>query len=495
MSSAQATFDATPDTAAWSPWQESSVLSLIGMEMVGVALWLRILSQTGRHVSFGRAWLTLFLIAALCYLINRLFEQARLRISLRRGILLVFLIGCIYWGLRGFLPPGVPAGFIDIAGGIYRSIDQVSQVYPTEIILVLGILWTIYRGISLATNPYEYSTASGRFGAGIFWLGIYCLVAPFTGQTHLESIYLFLLCGLLALSLGRIYGLQFVRGSRRIPFTLSWFMGVLGSVLLVVGVSWLVSYLMWQWGASAVSFVFVGAFRVIMIVGSVIFLPVLLALLQLAPLLQELIDQFPGVAQLILGLLASLRGIVDRILSAIQKDVRLPASSGPVIIWGILILAVILIMLSLRYADKRRRQGSLDESEEDIGSWGAQSWGQRWRALQNRLGIGLRGRPLSHQLARARIRRIYVQLMTLCATMGLPRPKAQTPLEYLPAMQSVFPNNQDDLALITRAYLLVRYGELPEDEGSLQEIENAWSRVEEIGRKNKSQPPKKAGGG
>jgi hypothetical protein len=80
-------------------------------------------------------------------------------------------------------------------------------------------------------------------------------------------------------------------------------------------------------------------------------------------------------------------------------------------------------------------------------------------------------------LAAARIRRIYAELMILTQDMGKPRPAAQTPLEYLPALAALFPTAQDDLAAITQAYLQVRYGELPETRQEVEVVEKAWARV------------------
>jgi hypothetical protein len=146
--------------------------------------------------------------------------------------------------------------------------------------------------------------------------------------------------------------------------------------------------------------------------------------------------------------------------------------------------------MSVRVRASRRRGVDTLESEEleDLGIF--QALRGRLRLLQNRLRIRLGDRNIGQILAMARIRQIYAQLMSMCAALGMPRREAQTPLEYLPTMQSSFPEGQADLAVITRAYLLVRYGELPENEQDLLDIENAWHRISDLGRAMKRKQSK-----
>jgi Domain of unknown function (DUF4129) len=489
-SSAVASDSRLTDVISWSAWQELAALSLIAMEMTGTALWLRILSQTGLQISFRRAWGILVIIASVSYLLSRLLAILKIKIILRRGLILTWLLVCVYVGLRFFVIPGQPLGLTAAAGRIIQAIGQVSSVYPREIILALGILWIVQRGVSLAVNPFEYSVASGRFAAGVFWLGTYSLIAPFTGETPIMPIYLFILFGLLALGLARIYSLQFLRGSRKIPFAGSWLGGILGSVAVVVGLAVFTGFLMESWGAALTSRLLIGGLSVILIIGSILLLPVLAVLMQLIPLLQELMDQFPVIAKQILGVLAAIQGIFQRILAALEHDLRPPHVSGPAIVWSVLILSVLILLLTVRIRANRRRGSDLFESEEleELGVF--KTFLGRLRSIQNRLGIRLGDRRIGQIWAKARIRRIYSQLISLCASLGLPRRLAQTPLEYLPMMQGSFPEGREDLAVITRAYLLVRYAELPESEQDLRDVENAWQRISDLGRRMKREQPK-----
>jgi hypothetical protein len=84
--------------------------------------------------------------------------------------------------------------------------------------------------------------------------------------------------------------------------------------------------------------------------------------------------------------------------------------------------------------------------------------------------------------AAARIRRIYTRLMDLTTKLGHPRSPSQTPLEFLPDMEELFPTLSGDLALITRAYIKVRYGELPELAQDVELVVSAWERVKAEGK-------------
>jgi hypothetical protein len=62
------------------------------------------------------------------------------------------------------------------------------------------------------------------------------------------------------------------------------------------------------------------------------------------------------------------------------------------------------------------------------------------------------------------------------------RAEAETPLEFLPALRRLFPGSEMQLDTITQAYLRVRYGELPETQAEVDEVESAWGYVNTKGK-------------
>ena len=88
----------------------------------------------------------------------------------------------------------------------------------------------------------------------------------------------------------------------------------------------------------------------------------------------------------------------------------------------------------------------------------------RWQQLRQR------GMILS-------IRRIYRQMCTLAEECGYPRPPTVTPYEYLSSLNKLWPDNEADTRLITKAYVKIRYGELPESKAELQTLQDTWERL------------------
>ncbi len=76
------------------------------------------------------------------------------------------------------------------------------------------------------------------------------------------------------------------------------------------------------------------------------------------------------------------------------------------------------------------------------------------------------------------IRRIYRQMCYAAEANGFPRLATETPYEYLKTLAQTWPNNQSETQIITRAYVKIRYGELPESKEELQTIVDAWETLE-----------------
>ena len=105
-----------------------------------------------------------------------------------------------------------------------------------------------------------------------------------------------------------------------------------------------------------------------------------------------------------------------------------------------------------------------------------------WDRFADGAGNVLRLRHASRLFSAARIRRIYANLMRLCTKLGYARPVSVTPIEFLPRLQELFPENVHDLQVITDAYLVVRYGELPESLDQVENVLEAWKNISAVGK-------------
>ncbi|MEM7030635.1 MAG: DUF4129 domain-containing protein [Chloroflexota bacterium] len=91
--------------------------------------------------------------------------------------------------------------------------------------------------------------------------------------------------------------------------------------------------------------------------------------------------------------------------------------------------------------------------------------------MVRRFGVG------SDLRAAIAIRRIYAALVVLANQHGLERTVSQTPSEFLAPLTENWPLLEPQLKIITEAYILVHYGELPEGEASLTSVQEAWQIV------------------
>jgi hypothetical protein len=163
-----------------------------------------------------------------------------------------------------------------------------------------------------------------------------------------------------------------------------------------------------------------------------------------------------------------------------SQALNLSKAFQTVCFWGLVILVVAVLVIRVRRSLARRRSNELAEPESLLKQ------GEAARLLRKTLqdaldGLAARLRPVRRAIIAARIRRIYIQLMELCESLGLPRLPHQTPQEFLPVMGELFTAHIDDLYLLTLAYECVRYGELPEDQAEADAIEQAWQRLQQEG--------------
>jgi hypothetical protein len=153
------------------------------------------------------------------------------------------------------------------------------------------------------------------------------------------------------------------------------------------------------------------------------------------------------------------------------------------IIGGVALVVIALIALSMRIAKSRNgfEERNWLVNRKDLLRLIREAMENRLKrfaeGLANIVNLS-QGRRL---LAAARIRRVYVQMTNMAADLGHPRLEAQTPLEFLDTLGQLFPLAKMEARTITEAYLKVRYGELPETQGEVDQVEEAWQLVQKAG--------------
>lgn len=146
--------------------------------------------------------------------------------------------------------------------------------------------------------------------------------------------------------------------------------------------------------------------------------------------------------------------------------------NGQIIIILLAIAVILIVALMIRHlykatamADRTTRHAQAQSTEAD----------EKQNLLQKLFGkFGLR----SWRTA-VTIRRIYKQMMQTASQNGHPKLKSETPYEYLTTLDKAWPQNPQDLRVITDAYVKIRYGELPETDQELSLIQQAWQQLQQ----------------
>jgi hypothetical protein len=464
-----------PDLEQYGPskthwWTMIAAVLLILYELGWVTPWFQVMMGVSTPPDLVRSVLLLGGIYLFTYLVTRLMEMFRLLRQIQLTLLGILLL------------VGLAVGEITLWTPVEMELSKGLLNLDLGILIIAGyIVFTWYRGFTLAYDGVRPNVVWKRFRLGllammayIFFVFNWKLSTPGLGYAMA-----FLFIGLLALILTRITYVGLTRGAQRSPYDWRWFLGVIGALSLVIVTAGLVGSLLsgqYAWVLDLVNQIVDWARMVILLI---IGIPAVLVSFILWPF----INWLNGIlsAQTIDPEILS-TGYPGPYMNPVEE-----VATGPnnlviyltaLCFWGGLALLAAFLYLRTR----RAWVGAYNvepESAEDLleqgeaGRMVRQALKNAWEEILDRL------KPVQRQLAAARVRRIYQELLDLCETHHLPRPLAHTPLEFLPEMIKLFPGSADDLSVITQAYVRVRYGEYPESREEVEAVEAAWRRVSE----------------
>jgi len=75
------------------------------------------------------------------------------------------------------------------------------------------------------------------------------------------------------------------------------------------------------------------------------------------------------------------------------------------------------------------------------------------------------------------IREVYRQLLALARERGVPRARSQTPYEYERVLGQAFARSQEEVGVITEAYVAARYGPTSPPKGVVSRVNRAWQAM------------------
>ena len=477
-------------------WREIAILMIVLIDVSWITPWFRSLTPETYAVDSVRILVILSSIILFSHILIRSMDYLRLKKSIRQGLMIAFLlIGC-YIGIKTLLYAKESISVSELISRPIKSFADIKYLIPVEFIVIIAVLVAFWRGVSLAQEHIGPRSVMSHFWIGIIMFVVFIFIITLaTGENAGEFFYLFLFSTLMGVSTARMTVVGMVRGGTKNRFNRSWFLGILLTALVVVGISSLVGSVSINIFAG-IGGLFFGILGSIVIIIWVIISPVISFL---TTILGDLFQDSQSIQELgdsLQKLNAMMRGLGDKISDLIGKSGigNLVSRWAPTVKTIILISVIVLFILGIilwmtikLWKDRERRLVG-DEEKSIIQSGNIlqsildillQKWNRTVYSLEQLTDF----RKRQKIKAAARIRQVYGELMELCESLGQPRHAAVTPLEFVPKLERIFPGYQIEINLITRAYLDVRYGLLPENRNDLTSIESAWTKLHKAGAK------------
>ena len=475
-------------------WRELAIFGLILMDLSWTVPWFQTLSGTQDSLPRWEIFLVLGLITIGANLLARFTNYFNLKVRYRRLLLVAYFFLTVGLALRLLLYSAEPTSLGDLIMRPIREMMDLTNLFPVELFVVLAVLFLSWRGIHLAQDFIGPLKVMGNFRLGFLMFLAYILfVSLLTGDSLGWSWVIFLFAGLVAIGAARVLILGLRKGARRSPFNRDWFLGMIFVVLATIGLAAAITVLAVGLGPIIVGILF----RIMLILLLILIAPFALVLTFILTLLAENI-QLPDIPfmntvtqsferlQALFTELAEYAANYSWLLEALY---RFWLDWGPylrlMVCSGIIFLVAALIVLRLRshriWRDPEIGDDDLGPSREDLLNGLRKSLRERFEGL-GRFFSREPGGDRQRLLAAAQIRRIYTHLTDLAAELGQPRLEAQTPREFLPALEKLFLGLEEDVELITEAYLRIRYGELPETTQEVRAVEESWTRIQDRGK-------------
>lgn len=472
------------------PWREVALIMLMVMEVSWVVPWFRSLTPATNAAKILDTFLILFGMMLSAHVIVRFLDFMRLKILIRQIVMILLLIISILLGLKLLLYSGEIITFLELLNRPMRSFADWKTVLPDEFIIAIAVIIGWWRGISLAHDHIGPHLVMNHFNFGIVMFFIYGFVNTMvTGETPGILIFVFIFASLLAMGSSRMSILHTLRGGGLPEFDRRWFIGMTFASFIVVFITG-VTTSFFQGGTGFIGYLVAGIFYIFTLLTYILFSPIILVLLWI-------FGNLPINLTFLDTIVDSLRNLQSMFQQALSRFNALLNQSGvPEVLanWGpgmkalffvvLIVLAIfgVALWIGIRVWRERERKVIADDQSSLIKP------GELWKLirsiLQNRtkelwanisdFNFLTRNRQLR---AAERIRQIYIEMMVMCTNLNIPRPEAATPIEFMPTIKNIFPDNMRDIETITIAYTRIRYGELPEQQRDVISVEEAWERV------------------
>ena len=477
-----------------NPWREIAILMIILMEVCWVTPWFRSMTPETYAASSLRVFIILTGIVLSAHILVRTMDYLYLKKSIRQGIMIVFIIIGILVGIKTMLYAHEPMSLSELFTRPLRSFADLKSIIPVEFIVIITVLIGFWRGLSIAQEHLGPSSVMDHFWIGIVMYVIFIFVNTIvTGETPGDFFYLFLFSSLVAMCAARMTVVGMLRGGKENKFNRFWFLGIILAALLVVGLSSLLGGVIGD-KLAWIGVLILGIFGSLLVFMWILINPIVSFLITFLGNLFQNSKGIAGLEESLQNINKLIRGFGQRIIDMVGNSGigNLVARIAPTIKTIILIAIVLLVIfgvvawMAIRlWRDRERRRLGEDQKIDLKGGniiqmlieFLRQGWNGALNSLVQMTDFNRRQRIR----AAARIRQVYAELMELCMNLGHPRADAETPLEFEFELNLLFPELHPEVSIITEAYNSVRYGQLPETQQEVEDVESAWKKVDSSG--------------
>jgi hypothetical protein len=453
-------------------WHELAVAMLLVLEISFIVPWLRAISQGASDLSTLQVILLLLAHAYVAHLASRWFAH----LEWPEGLRVVALFGLFIISLAITLWLLV-FGRVDIFSGPGVALPALADMlisFSSGLVVILAVLYAWWRGLLAArAGTVSMQRTNLRFRMGVLLMGLFGIVFIQNNVGMLfEILPVFFGAALLAMALSRADTLESTTRFGRTPFTTGWLFAILAIVGLML-LSGFVANAMLQMplAREIVSWLVI----LLMLVTIIVLSPLLLILYYaIWTILAKVFEWFSQTEEPVLEFdgVETLQTLVEQLQQEAITEAPTPPTwwveNGWIIQAGAVILGIALLtILAMRVGKRiaaRREEMALVEGEDLFSSKGLLDNMRRGlERAREILNVGNLLRSVRREFAASTIRRVYARLLDLAEKQGRSRVPSETPEEFLESLHSLFPDYREQSTVITEAYVLVRYGEFPED--------------------------------
>lgn len=467
----------------WRSWLDLTILWVMGMDLAWVALWVASLSRIGapeHGLSYSRVFAVLGGLLLTSHLLARWAQDHLHQVGVRSVFFGAAVLASVLAAMEWLIYAGAPVSLGSLVTGMAQKF-AAANIIPSEFWVTLLVLLIWQRGVTLMHFSPQSGAVLTRFQVGVFGFLLYSLVFSATPRHPAEILALgvFFGAGILALGCSQLAQLERTPDARRVRISRAWLLtlALAAFTVLLVGLGGGIA-IQGRLGELLIK-ILLALIGLVLLLLALVAVPIMLLLVFLG-------RQFGGAFQEIFAAVADVFRALKFLLPAgsaqtAEKVMQTIERGKPIYLWGTLLAVLALVVAAVNLRRWLRRLS--EEAESEAGNVPIPNARRGLREAAALLMERFNPRLTRRRWAAARIRWVYAQLMGLCNRLNIPRPAADTPLEFLPVMERVLPDSGEDLRQMTQAYLQVRYGEVPETDTEVEAVLAAWRRVDAAGRR------------